>query len=631
MDLTSEEKMELAISRLKNLLRSKYSISSSYSGGKDSTVCVILMLEAMRQLKQEGEYVPNCYIMNSNTRRDMPMMNIYLEESLSNIRVFCAKHDLPVEVVQVEPSIAGRWTWTCLGRGKLPRYPGQSVDCSVDEKITPMQRQTKLIEDENIHEIITLVGTRASESSKRERSMRKYQMSETAIVEIDGKRTYSLISDWELDDVWSLIVSCSGSKEHPPRCFATFNENFDQLATLYRDANDGHCTLVFDKKHSSGCGSRFGCSWCLSNGDRDKSLESLIREDVDKYGFMSPLIEFRTFLQNIRFDLSRRDFRGRNVSQAGYLKVTPDYFNSRTKRELLRYLITIDVMEKERAEEHQRKWDANEIEHTDHNSLLCEPMFQYITYDDVLIIDFAWSLQRDFGEASAAAKDYIEIHDLGYRYPVPSIKEAPRVSIPKRRWFDVSKALPHDEDVDGLFYLIPETQTLYLGEISLSDALSVEPGSGWSYLRAVRNAFYELHLVDHQEVCRAALKNRWISMRKADVKRYDDIARRHDYIYKLMQSETPMKEDIVTGDDLIMSVDEYLRDNSISDEEHSVLLSRHYRKELEAEYEQDLFGVDSVVDAMELGKPAPAPKARNSTLHRVDDFKDIANQITIDV
>ncbi|MDF9399149.1 hypothetical protein [Vibrio sp. 1180_3] len=257
-------------------------------------------------------------------------------------------------------------------------------------------------------------------------------------------------------------------------------------------------------------------------------------------------------------------------------------------------------------------------------------MFQFVTYDDILLIDFAWSLQRDFNEASAAAKDWIEIRELGYRYHTPSIPKSPRISIPQRRWFDVSSALPHDEECEGLLVaMIPVGRRMEELNVEHADELTITPASGWSYINCVRDHYYELNHVSHQEVCRAAIHHGWIQMRKADLLRYEHIARRHDYIYKLMQSLRPQTED-VDGETKLMSVDEFLQSNSISDDEHRKILSQKYKLELESEYENDLLGVDSIVEAMDLQTQSKSRKSSpNRTLHDIASYELASKQITI--
>lgn len=152
---------EEPITKLQTLLLSGHSLSVSWSGGKDSTCVLILFIEAMRRLVAEGHTnLPNCTVINSNTRREMPMMDVYAEEAMVLISVYCARNNLPIEVHRVEPSLSGRFIWTCVGRGKLPRYPGMSRDCAMDEKIKPQQNLVKELERQQGRPFIALVGSR---------------------------------------------------------------------------------------------------------------------------------------------------------------------------------------------------------------------------------------------------------------------------------------------------------------------------------------------------------------------------------------------------------------------------------------------------------------------------------------
>ncbi len=116
---------EESVERLMNLLKSGYSLSVGFSGGKDSTCVLIIFLEALRRVVAEGvSNIPTCYVLNSNTKREMPLVDSYAEWSLTQIRVYAAKNNLPVEVHQVKPSLTGSFNYYCIGRGKLPRFPG---------------------------------------------------------------------------------------------------------------------------------------------------------------------------------------------------------------------------------------------------------------------------------------------------------------------------------------------------------------------------------------------------------------------------------------------------------------------------------------------------------------------------
>ncbi|MEZ8028580.1 hypothetical protein [Enterovibrio norvegicus] len=622
---------EETIENIQSLILNNYSISIGWSGGKDSTCVLILFLEAMRRLVVAGHSnLPKCIVLNSDTRREMPLIASYAEYSITQIEIYCAKNKLPVSVHQVQPSLSSRFMWTTIGRGKMPRFAGMSRDCSVDEKITPQQRLVKRLEKENQVEYITLLGTRFSESASRNRSMQKWSMSDVQIVEVDGRRTYAPIASYEVEDVWELIVGCSGTKERPPRIFPTYSENFDEMVELYRSANAGECAVNVADKGRSACGSRFGCSLCLVAGDRDKSLESMLDEDIEKYGFMAGFVKLRNYILAIRWDLNTRDWRGRKI-EGGYMKIVPDYYSPHTKRSLLRFMLTLDALEIERARAFANKYYAKDstIAKNEYNDLMCEPRFQNVTWDDLLAIDFAWSLGRDWSETSPAARDWLEIHELGHRYHIPEVETAERVTIPKARWFDVSAQL--DNPPIGLKGLVPTWSGLEELQIDYSEELAIEPGAGWSYLNAVRDNFWQLDQVDNTEVARAALHNGWIKMRRADVERYERIALRHDYVYKIYTQEKPMKEDEYTGDIGLMSMRDFLLASSISDAEHKAIMKEQHREKIAEDYAQDLFGVESVIEAIdnqtEEKKPVAVPKEK--TLTSLEVTKMAAGQQTL--
>ncbi|WP_375147503.1 hypothetical protein, partial [Vibrio parahaemolyticus] len=153
------------------------------------------------------------------------------------------------------------------------------------------------------------------------------------------------------------------------------------------------------------------------------------------------------------------------------MKVVADYLNPMTKRELLRYLMTLDALEVERARKAEEDYYSGNIEQTDYNAMLTQPMFEFVSKDDILSVDFCWSMGRDFpNEASPAARDYIDIHELGTRYYIPEIPAKEKVTIPKPRWFDVNEVV---ENVEGLRGLISSRGVLEEVRIEPSEQLEI--------------------------------------------------------------------------------------------------------------------------------------------------------------
>lgn len=85
---------------------------------------------------------------------------------------------------------------------------------------------------------------------------------------------------------------------------------------MYRGASeDNECPLVVDTSTPSCGNTRFGC-WVCTLVARDKSMEAMIRNDLE-HSWMKYLLEFRDFIANTNDDgwiddRDRRDYRRAN-------------------------------------------------------------------------------------------------------------------------------------------------------------------------------------------------------------------------------------------------------------------------------------------------------------------------------
>lgn len=150
---------------------------------------------------------------------------------------------------------------------------------------------------------------------------------------------------------------------------------------------------------------------------------------------MEGINAFRNHLINTRWDMGRRDWIGRTHSEANYINVTGTAYNAEMRRELLRYLLTLDILEEERAEEYEARIVRGEVERSEANDSLRGVTFQFITPKNLLAIDFAWSLSYGFDHAFPALTEWYEIRVLGKRYPIEAVTPVEKGSIPEQRWF----------------------------------------------------------------------------------------------------------------------------------------------------------------------------------------------------
>lgn len=255
-----------------------------FSGGKDSTVLLMLTWLAMQELREEGKPLHRrVYVVCNDTMVENPVIEEYVSTVLLKIADAAREQLLPVQVVTTTPQLEDTF-WSCV-IGKGYPVPNNSFRfCTEKMKIKPT---SKFITDQVVAdgEAIVLVGTRLTESQQRERSIRRH--------EIKGHRlskhplnpntfTYAPIKELMLEEVWWIINSI-------PSPWGFDNQI---LFNIYLDASadDYECpTVVTDDSHRS-CGqSRFGC-WICTVVKEDKSMSSLIKNGVE---WMKPLLELR--------------------------------------------------------------------------------------------------------------------------------------------------------------------------------------------------------------------------------------------------------------------------------------------------------------------------------------------------
>lgn len=258
-----------------------------FSGGKDSTVLLMLVWMALSQIKEKGGQLNrNIYVVCNDTMVENPVIEEYVTTVLQKISKAAKEQQLPISVHTTTPELEDSF-WCCvIGKG----YPAPNNSfrfCTEKMKIKPTSNFI-LQQVAADGEAIVLIGTRRSESQQRAKSVERH--------EIKGHRlskhplnpntfTYAPIKELMLEEVWWIINSI-------PSPWGFDNKI---LFNIYADASadDYECpTVVTDDKHRT-CGqSRFGC-WICTVVKEDKSMSSLIKNGVK---WMKPLLDFRNRL-----------------------------------------------------------------------------------------------------------------------------------------------------------------------------------------------------------------------------------------------------------------------------------------------------------------------------------------------
>lgn len=256
----------------------------AYSGGKDSTALVFLMLEILKELKKTNKIYKKTYIINSNTLAELPPLLKHLEQSLDSIREYANMYGLNVEVYEVTPVEKHTLNVQLLGVGMPP--PSQKFRwCTTKLKVWPIEKKLKELFPDG--KFISVVGSRRDESPDRKKRIIK-QSKINSHLKINDRfpnadNLYP-IEYWNTKNIWEYIFTQDKN---------IIDINF--LWELYSDASSKdakECSFVgAGGKHIDegkiGCGqSRFGCWQCYVVRDNDKSLDGLLKSgypDMELY------------------------------------------------------------------------------------------------------------------------------------------------------------------------------------------------------------------------------------------------------------------------------------------------------------------------------------------------------------
>lgn len=583
---------ELAIGRIQSLVEGGSCVTFPISGGKDSSATVFCGLEAIRRVRIKGLRQAHHYITTSDTTIENSSVRQHLLRFLDELQYYIERHDLPVSIRIVTPSTPDQFVVSTLGRGTLPRTPQNSTKdgeskraCSDSWKVVPQERLQKQISAEctlmGYGEPIACVGTRLDESTVRNRKMtQRGDNAMTTVRNKAGMLTYSPIAEWERDDVWTFLGQFMEEEKYPfPAPASTYT--VQALDQLYRDGNEGVCGVIFGNGgYRAPCSSRFGCAFCLMTGDKDASMESMLKES--RHAHMAGLNKYRNYLVAIQHDLSKRELVGRKLSKAGYLKVSPDVLSYAERMHQLRMLLTLDVLEEERAEEHEAKIIRGEIPDTEENRMLSYPQFELISFQQLVAIDFFLGMHHFCPQAMPAISAWYEIRELGFRFKVPEITNpVPQTPIESHGWFKVGN---YDDQVPtwGLYcheterwnkYRHPERasayaqtsqddRTVYFEE---AEQMTVDAKKAYEFveMRFDATMYEEIKGLTGLDGSRFWINDGILKMAKGKAYLYQNMAVRGQYFAHLQWKLN------VTPKEL----DEHLKRNTISNAEHDLLLA----------------------------------------------------------
>lgn len=333
-----------------------------YSGGKDSSLLVSLVIEVVTRLP-EYERNKKIFIVTSDTGVENPIVKKYMHTSSQKINEFSQKINANIQADIIYPDVTQSYWNLVIGLGyPTPEPPGFRW-CTERLKIIPMNKYTNEI-IEKYGQVVLLLGVRKAESLARMRSISSREIEGKILIphsDIKGAYVYNPLTEIKNDLVWEYLLKNNG--------ISSWGVDMKYLFSLYQGENLGEEQSVIgeiDKNKIPVTGnSRFGC-WCCTIVKEDKSLQNFINHGSTE---LIPLRDFRNWLVSIRQDPNFRDNKRRNGKV--YQKENGEYgfgpFKMSARQEILKRLLMVEK----------------------------GTGFELITLDELKMIDTVWDSEGD--------------------------------------------------------------------------------------------------------------------------------------------------------------------------------------------------------------------------------------------
>lgn len=278
-----------------------------YSGGKDSTLLLSVVYEAVRRLKPE-ERTKKIYVVTSDTMVENPIVGRYMHKSSEAINKNSQSENLNIQSCIIYPEVEKTFWSLVIGLGyPTPEPPGFRW-CTERLKILPMNKFVLEKIKEN-GEVVILLGVRKDESLARNRSITSREIMGKILVphsDIENAYVYNPLTKVKNELVWEYLLKDNAK--------SPWGTDMKYLFQLYQGEDMGEEQSVIgevdkDKIPITG-NSRFGC-WCCTIVKEDKSLQNFINKGSTE---LIPLRNFRNWLVSIRQNPEYRDNKRRNGS-----------------------------------------------------------------------------------------------------------------------------------------------------------------------------------------------------------------------------------------------------------------------------------------------------------------------------
>ncbi|MDC8832986.1 phosphoadenosine phosphosulfate reductase domain-containing protein [Alteromonas gilva] len=340
-----------AVANIKAIRRHYITVCAT-SFGKDSTVVLLAALRAHIELMEEGVLDGSSPFVVSHIdtlveNHLVQMLSLYERDRLKE---FCQQKGINLDLRVGKPPLAKQWAALFLSGLKIISSARTNNDCSEIMKVENAARIERSIENDYTGQVVTLLGSRLSESVRRGANMRKRGTDKVSVDSLldntdSGERVFAPIMDMTDDDIWTIIrqagtlpiqISLSGNDNIP-----SYARNHRLLHMIYSDSKEGSCPVSAKRIKGEtakvgGCGgsARTGCYLCAKS-TTDKSGEAQAKM-VRHSQISGNILKVRNYIMYVAQDIRYRTYHSRAVDlTTGTIALQPNVLNAQTIDKLI--------------------------------------------------------------------------------------------------------------------------------------------------------------------------------------------------------------------------------------------------------------------------------------------------------
>jgi DNA sulfur modification protein DndC len=175
-----------------------------YSGGKDSTVVLRLVMEALLKGRRLGRTLSKpVFIVSSDTLVETPLVVDLVARTVAAVGRFALESGLPFSYQIVTPDAGDTFWVSLIGKG-YPAPTRQFRWCTDRMKIKPVSDFIRK-QVASFGEVVVVLGSRSGESASRAQVIKKHKLAGTRLAkheDLPSAYVYTPIEVWSADDVW---------------------------------------------------------------------------------------------------------------------------------------------------------------------------------------------------------------------------------------------------------------------------------------------------------------------------------------------------------------------------------------------------------------------------------------------